>query len=220
VLLLPGVRANRLSMVDRARFLRAAGYSVLLIDFQATGESPGDAVTFGWREREDVRAAVAYLRAQCAPEPVALIGTSLGGAAALLATPPLQVDALVLEAVYPTLAEATRNRVELRLGRLGRPLAPLLLMQLGPRLGVTAAQLRPIDHVGAVRAPVFVVAGAVDRHTTPAETRRLFAAAPEPKSLWLVDGAAHVDLHRHAGREYERRVLAFLAGALPRGRVP
>lgn len=47
ILLLPGVRANRLSMVDRARFLRRAGYSTLLIDFQATGETRGDRITFG-----------------------------------------------------------------------------------------------------------------------------------------------------------------------------
>lgn len=38
VLLLPGARANRLSMLGRARFLNRAGYSTLLIDFQATGE--------------------------------------------------------------------------------------------------------------------------------------------------------------------------------------
>jgi alpha/beta superfamily hydrolase len=49
-------------MVDRALFLRDAGYSVLLIDFQATGESPGDVITFGWRERLDVLAAVDFLR--------------------------------------------------------------------------------------------------------------------------------------------------------------
>ena len=60
VLLLPAVRSNRLSMVRRAQFLREAGYSTLLIDFQATGESPGDAITFGWRERFDVLAAVQY----------------------------------------------------------------------------------------------------------------------------------------------------------------
>src|SRR5436189_6198681 len=41
VLLLPGVRANRLSMLGRALMLHAAGYATLLIDFQATGESPG-----------------------------------------------------------------------------------------------------------------------------------------------------------------------------------
>jgi hypothetical protein len=47
VLRLPAVRANRRSMVDRAQLLHAAGYSTLLIDFQATGESPGEIITFG-----------------------------------------------------------------------------------------------------------------------------------------------------------------------------
>src|SRR5215831_17508227 len=45
VLLLPGVRANRLSMVDRAGFLRRANYSVLLVDLQGTGETKGDHIT-------------------------------------------------------------------------------------------------------------------------------------------------------------------------------
>ena len=52
ILLLPGIRANRLSMLDRARFLRRAGYSTLLIDFQATGETKGEHITFGWKESQ------------------------------------------------------------------------------------------------------------------------------------------------------------------------
>ena len=42
-------------MVNRARFLHAAGYAVLLIDLQAAGESPGKAVTLGYREANDVK---------------------------------------------------------------------------------------------------------------------------------------------------------------------
>src|SRR5258706_1024871 len=38
VVLMHGVRANRLEMVGRANFLHKAGYSVLLFDFQAHGE--------------------------------------------------------------------------------------------------------------------------------------------------------------------------------------
>jgi predicted alpha/beta hydrolase len=87
VLLLPGVRANRRSMVGCAQLLHAAGYSTLAIDFQATGESPGDAITFGWRERLDVLAAVEMLRRSLPGESIAIIGTSLGGAATLLAVP-------------------------------------------------------------------------------------------------------------------------------------
>ncbi len=210
VLLLPGVRANRLSMLDRALVLREAGYSVLLIDFQATGESPGDVITFGWRERLDVLAAVDFLRRELPGEPVAILGSSLGGAAALRATPPLRVDALIVESVYPSIDRATANRLHRYLGRPGLALEPLLLAQLRPRIGVGPEMLRPVDHAGNVTCPLLVISGANDEHTTAEDTRMLFAAAREPKQLWLVEGAAHVDLCRAGGETYRKRVLEFL----------
>src|SRR4029077_5342654 len=103
VLLLAGIRATRLSMVECGRFLLRAGYSVLLIDFQATGETKGDHITFGWKESRDVLAAINFVRRIDPTARVAIIGSSLGGVAALLATPPLKVDALILEEVYPTI---------------------------------------------------------------------------------------------------------------------
>lgn len=135
-------------------------------------------------------------------EHVGLIAVSLGGAAVLLG-PPLDITALVIESVYPTIAQATRNRV-------GPIAAPLLLWQLRPRLLLSPNDLRPIDRIGQVRVPIFVMSGAEDRHTTPEESRAMFAAAPDPKKFWLVPGAAHEDLHAVAGRDYEQRVLAFL----------
>ena len=39
VVLMHGVRASRTDMLDRARFLSRVGYTVLLFDFQAHGES-------------------------------------------------------------------------------------------------------------------------------------------------------------------------------------
>jgi alpha-beta hydrolase superfamily lysophospholipase len=210
VLLLPGVRANRRDMLGRARFLHRAGYAVMLIDLQATGESKGEAITFGWRERHDVLAAVAFLRKQRPRARVAIVGSSLGGAATLLATPPLDVDAMVLEAVFPTIERATDNRLRLYLGPIGSWLAPVLLSQLHPRLGVAPSQLHPADHAASVRCPVFVIAGAADRHTTVDDTRFLYSRFRASKALWLVPGAAHVDLHRASKAEYERRVLEFL----------
>ena len=210
VLLLPGIRANRLSMVDRARFLQRAGYSVLLIDFQATGETKGDHITFGWKESRDGLAAIDFLRRTRPTDRVAIIGSSLGGVAALLATPPLKVDALVLEEVYPTIEIATRNRMENYLGAVGRILTPLLLNQLQCRVGVSASQLRPLNHIGDVGCPVFIMSGEKDRNTRSADTQMLFERARSPKQLWFVPKAGHVDLHRAAKVDYESRVLAFL----------
>jgi fermentation-respiration switch protein FrsA (DUF1100 family) len=211
VLLLPGIRANRLSMVARARFLHRAGYSVLLIDFQATGESKGSHITFGWKESRDVLAAVSFIRDIDPTARVAIIGSSLGGAAALLATLPLRVDALILEEVYPSIEIATRNRMENYLGFFGRTLTPLLLSQLQWRLGVSTSQLRPVDHVGNVDCPVFIMNGEKDRNTRPTDTHILVERARNPIKVWFVPNAGHVDLHRAARSEYEMRVLAFLA---------
>jgi len=211
VLLLPGIRANRLSMVERARFLRRADYSVLLIDFQATGETMGDHITFGWKESRDVLAAMNFVRQTDSTTPVAIIGSSLGGVAALLATPPLKIDALVLEEVYPTIEIATRNRMENYLGILGRTLTPLLLNQLEWRLVVSPSQLRPVDHIASVECPVFIISGESDRNTRATDTRMLAERARNPKEVWFVPNAGHVDLHRAARQEYETRVLGFLA---------
>jgi uncharacterized protein len=211
VLLLPGIRSNRLSMVDRARFLIRAGYSVLLIDFQATGETKGDHITFGWKESRDVLAATDFVRHVEPTSHVAVIGSSLGGVAALLATPPLKVDALVLEEVYPTIEIATRNRMENYLGAFGRMVTPLLLNQLQWQLGISASQLRPVDHISNVECQVFIISGEKDRKTRPPDTRMLVERARTPKQVWFVPNAGHVDLHRAARQEYETRVLAFLA---------
>ena len=210
VLLLPGIRANRLSMVDRARFLRRAGYSVLLIDFQATGETKGEHITFGWKESRDALAATNFIRQVDPTSRVAIIGSSLGGVAALLATPPLKVDALVLEEVYPTIEIATRNRMENYLGAFGRLVTPLLLSQLQWRLGVSASQLRPVDHIASVDCPMLIMSGEKDKNTRPSDTGMLVERARSPKHVWFVRNAGHVDLHRVARDEYESRVLAFL----------
>ena len=146
--------------------------------------------------------------------PVGVIGSSLGGAAALLASPALDTRAMVLEAVYPAIDVAVENRLRMRLGPAARPLGPVLLMQLPWRLGVSADQLRPVDRMAHVRCPVLVIGGTEDRHTTEADTRRLYAAAREPKELWLIPGAGHVDYFDVVGLAYRARVLGFLEAAL------
>jgi len=197
-------------MLDRARFLRRARYSILMIDFPATGETKGDHITFGWKESRDVLAAINFARQVDPTARIAIIGSSLGGVAALLATPPLKVDALVLEQVYPTIEIATRNRMENYLGALGRFLTPVLLTQLQSRLGVSASQLRPVDHISSVECPMLIMGGEKDRNTRPSDTRMLVERARSPQDVWFVPNAGHVDLHRAAREQYESRVLAFL----------
>jgi uncharacterized protein len=211
IVLMHGVRGNRVSMIDRARFLVRAGYKVLLFDFQAHGESSGNHITFGHLESLDAQAAVKYLRANAPGERVGVIGVSMGGAAILLSSPPLDVEAMVLEMVYPTVDRAISNRLTTRFGKAGNLLVPLLAWQLKPRLGVSANELRPIDKVGQISAAKFFIAGSEDKYTPLNESRQLFESARNPKEFWIVNGAGHEDLYRVESAEYERRVLEFFS---------
>ncbi len=210
VALMHGVRDSRLSMLERARFLSREGYAVLLFDFQAHGESTGDRITFGHLESKDAQAAVEFLKQNAPGEKIGVIGASLGGASTLLATPPLAVNAMVLESVFPNIELAVSDRLTAHLGKWAAVMTPLMTMQFKPRLGFGPEALRPQDHVGKITAPKFFIAGTADRHTPIDEARQIFNAAAEPKQFWEVNGAAHVDLYRFVGKEYEQRVLAFL----------
>jgi pimeloyl-ACP methyl ester carboxylesterase len=220
VLLLHGFRGDRASMVPRARVLLDAGLSVLLIDTQAHGETPGEIITLGWRESRDVRAARDWIRARAPGRRVGVIGVSLGGAAVLLGEQPAGFDAVVLEAVYPRLARALDNRIGIRAGWLRKALAPLLLVQIKPRLGVTPEELEPIRNIAKLDAPVMVVGGSRDAHTTEEETRELFAAAIGIRQLWIVEGAAHQDFSRFDRAGYEANVVAFLSRHLDPAEAP
>jgi fermentation-respiration switch protein FrsA (DUF1100 family) len=201
-------------MLERARFLNRHGFAVLLFDFQAHGESPGRHITFGYLEALDARAAFDVLRARAPGERIGAVGLSLGGAAAILAG--LTADAMVLEAVYADFGTAVANRLARWLGPVGRLLAPVLTWQVKPRLGFDPALLRPAERIGGLRAPLLMIAGDADRHATLEEARLLYAGAPDPKELWIVAGAGHVDFHRYARDSYERRILQFLEPRLQR----
>lgn len=211
VVLMHGVHANRLALLTRAEWLSQEGYAVLLFDFQAHGESPGKQITFGYLESRDATAAVQFMHEQLPHEKVGVISISMGAAAALLANPPLPVDALVLESSYPTIYQATEDRLVARFGWLGKLATPLLTCQLKPRLGISLNDLKPVESVKNVSVPKFFISGAKDRNTTIEEAKSLFAAAPEPKQSWWVDGAGHQDMMSFAKGDYETRVSAFLA---------
>lgn len=214
ILLFHGVRSDRRSMLPRARMLHELGYTSLLIDFQAHGESTGQHITFGALETRDAEAAAAFAAQRRPGEPLGAIGVSMGGAAILLARQPLPLQAAVLESVYPTIEEAVGDRLTLRLGSWASILSPLLLMQLEPRLGITPEALRPISRIGTLHSALLLAHGAQDRHTTLEEADRLFAAANAPKQRWVVDGAAHADLYAFAPEEYRARIGAFFRHTL------
>jgi len=147
ILLLHPIRSNKRDMLPRARFLIHEGFSVLLVDLQAHGESSGKRITFGYREAKDVEAAIKKLKDLAPGEKIGAVGVSLGAASLLFSGEHNSFSAIVFESLYSTIDEAVTNRLKIYLGSPGSLLTPLLLSQLNWKLGIPPDKLRPIDLV-------------------------------------------------------------------------
>jgi len=119
VILAHGWSSNKSDMLSRATMLHDR-YNLVLFDFRNHGQSePGD-TTQGVREAGDLRAVVDWLVEHKAPERVAVLGVSMGGASAVTeAAGDDRIAAIILESTHASLA----NAVQARLEQSGYPLA-------------------------------------------------------------------------------------------------
>jgi dienelactone hydrolase len=195
VVLVPGIRGNRLGMLDRARWYLAHGWSALLVDLRGTGASERTRISFGWHEANDLAAWHAWLRAHGFTR-VAAHGQSLGAAAVVYTTrvaPPPPWEFAVLEACYGDVDGALANRL---------PWVPLPRVTLWPLrafaewlAAVDADDLRPRTAIAALRAPTLLACGDRDDKVGAGVSDALLAASgAADKRLVLVPGTGHHDL--------------------------
>ena len=201
VLVCNGNGGNRSLRAPLAAALARMGLHVLVFDYRGYGGNPGRPTEAGLAA--DARAALDYLvgRPEVVPARVVYFGESLGAAVALRLATERPPAALVLRSPFASLAEV---------GQLHYPLVPVSLL-LRDRYDSAAL-------AGRLAAPLLVVAGGRDRIVPASHSRRLFAAAPQPKRLVVLDGADHNDHDLLAGPRLLAEVRAFLAavpGLLP-----
>ena len=216
-----GVDSSRLAFLRPAEMLHQAGYAVLLFDFRARGESGGERCTLGYRETEDLLAAVAFVqsRPDCRALPIGVLGESMGGAVALMGTARSPaIRCAVAESPFARLDHAIDNHFREKLGGAG-PILGVPTRWIGERLlGKNAAEVAPVGEISRIAPrPVLLIADADDRLCPPSETTLLFAAAGQPKELWAVPNAGHIGAKTAQPDEYERRVTAFFDAYLTGG---
>jgi fermentation-respiration switch protein FrsA (DUF1100 family) len=191
-----------------------AGYSVLLLDLRAQGESGGARRTLGYREVRDVRGALAWLHQQgYEAENVVLHGWSMGGSTALRVAPGTGVAAVVEEAGYADLPLLLKDKIPefVRFGGLLRPallLAGRVFPDFEPWKVVPKQEAEKLSDEGV---PLFIIHSTAD-DIVPYEQARILAAAYPGASFWRLEGYGHVEAYEHP--EYARRLREFLDTSL------
>jgi alpha-beta hydrolase superfamily lysophospholipase len=192
-----------------------AGYHVLLFSYRghALSEGHSGGFTYGDVESQDVDAAVRFLHETKGIQRIGVIGHSVGAVSAILsAARNPRVGAVVAVAAFNCVDEVWYT---------SRPtLIPPIFMNLALRLaearkGFDRDDVCPLKVVHQIAPrPLLLIHGKEDQNITEGQVLRLFAAAQEPKALWLVEGASHRSIRDPVLDELAPGVIDFLDAAL------
>ena len=195
LLYLHGARWSLSNNLFRIQRLHRMGFAVLAIDYRGFGRSDGELPSEA-QAYEDAQAAWQHLRL-LEPDPRRRFayGHSLGGAVAIeLATRNDDVAGLIVESTFTSMADMAE-----KMGYGNLPIGLVLTQRFDSLAKMTA-----------VKAPVLFVHGTSDRFVPAEMSERLYAAAPEPKRLLLVENGNHSNVSSVAFEKYQTAVRDFL----------
>lgn len=181
-----GHKGHRLPL---AADLAAEGLEVLLFDYRGYGDTPGRPSEAGLLDDARAVAELAFSRRL----PVVYFGESLGAAVATRLATERSPAALVLRSPFTSLADVARHHYRI---------VPAGFL-LWDRWEVESI-------IGEVEAPVLVIVGDADSVVPPPLSRRVYEAAPEPRSLVTFEGLDHNDWGLHSGTDLAAAVRRFL----------
>ncbi|MBD1998090.1 alpha/beta fold hydrolase [Leptolyngbya sp. FACHB-541] len=194
------------NVVQASRF-HQLGFSVLLIDYRGYGKSEGDFPTEA-SVYTDAQAAWDHLIQQgISSDQIFIYGHSLGGAIAInLATQNPTAAGLIVQSSFTSMREMATYAKNLEIF----PLALLLTQRFD---SLQKLQANGASGEKPLQMPVLFIHGSADTQVPSVMSEALYAAAPEPKQIWLVPEAGHNNVADVAGAEYLRVVRQFVERA-------
>jgi pimeloyl-ACP methyl ester carboxylesterase len=178
---------------------------VLAVDSRGHGESTGAYLTYGVEEARDLRALLDELaRRQLLARPLAVVGSSYGGATALqFAALDPRVDRVVAMASFASLREVVPEYLGWILGPAAGVVPSALVDELidgaCARAGFDADDACPRCVAPRIRASVLLVHSRDDARIPWQHSAAIAGALRARHELMLVDGAGHVHVGEAAG---------------------
>ena len=215
VILFHGIADNRTGDSGHAEFLLRHGYSLVMVDSRAQGESGGDMETYGWKECYDTVAITDALSASEKVRYLYALGVSLGAAIALQsAAVERRIEAVAAEAPFANLREVSYDYAGLHAGSwlgksLFRPASIVAMKSIEKGGGFRPEDVSPEKAVAERPFPVLLICGTRDATIPCRHPERIYKAATGPKELWIVQGAEHASALGQDPAGYENRVVSF-----------
>jgi len=216
VLLVHGRGASRHEGMRYAKPLVGAGYNVLAIDMRHPRQGEGIISTMGFYERNDVIAALDYIKNRTPKNEIGIMGFSMGAATSIAV---MAEDHRIKTGVFNSgFANVTDVLTEsaARMHSLPKyPLMPAVMSLFAFRSGVDTDLINPESYIAKISPrPVFIMHGTSDKTVGFTHGERLFSAAQAPKEFWAVEGGEHTRLWQSNPTLAVNKVLSFFKKTL------
>jgi dipeptidyl aminopeptidase/acylaminoacyl peptidase len=221
VVVLHGWGANASLMLPVAQPLWVAGMTVLLIDARCHGRSSGAWHTSLPRFAQDLDVAVSWLQArpEVDAERIAVIGHSVGGAAAIwVASRRSDLRAVISAGAFAhpgAMMQRYLNSLHIPFQPFGR----YILWHVQKVIGARFEDIAPQNRIRELRCPLLLVHGLQDSTVPFADAQALRAAARADQRVNLLTVDSDHDM-TDALQHHVSEVLAFLAESFDAAKPP
>jgi len=217
IILCHGYESSKSELLTLVSALQDHQYNVFVFDFAAHGANPG-MTTFGYKEAEELRAAIDTLASRNDVDPTSfgLWGYNLGAYAALReAETDKRVRAVVLDSVY----DEPKQMVTVEVGNTGLGVFPFMVRSAELSfdwLNYQHKQDPPLSkRLNALSGVPKLFIEASDEQELAELTRQLYVKAPEPREQAMIPHGNFAGLAEEDKRTYENRVVSFFLSHLP-----
>ena len=203
-----------------SKLMKQNEYASILLEVRGHGESEGK-VSLGYKEVEDVKAVVRYIKEQekYNTVPIIIHGVSMGGAIAINSFGELkEVDGLVAMSAYASFEDVIYDRMRRCIPSfICKIEKSITRMWLSIVFGSEVAEITPINQINKVgNRPALLIACRDDTEVAPINMQRLLNIAPKTCTGWLRDSWEHFIVkdcdfkNIEQDKEYCNKILSFI----------
>ncbi|MGN7938563.1 MULTISPECIES: alpha/beta hydrolase [Bacillaceae] len=212
VIIAHGITWSLFGSFKYVKMFQKRGFHVLLCDHRYHGLSGGKYTSYGFYEKDDLKAWIDYLEKRFGGNTfIGLLGESLGAASALeLSKRDRRVKFCIADCSFSDFQSLLRIRLKMDF-KLGiYPLIDFVNFIVKLKHGWSFPDISPIKGLEKTKTPILFIHGKEDTFIPLDMTLEMFRRKAGTKKLYLVPKAGHAEAFNTDPAGYEKKVIEFI----------